>query len=59
MKEADSQLMGALKRLQQSAQKIVETRGYTREAGKIRMLEELIREQLKGENTRTSARPTR
>lgn len=59
MRETDSHLTNALKRLQQSAQKIVETRGYTKEAGKIRMLEELIREQLKGENTRTATRSAR
>lgn len=59
MKDTAPQLYSALKRLEQSAQKIIETRGYTREANKIRMLEELIREQLKSENTRTATRTSR
>ncbi len=59
MKGSNPELETALKRLELSAQKIVETRGYTKEAGKVRLLEEIIREQLQSENTRNSTRSTR
>ena len=48
-----------LKKLNKSAQKLISTRGYTKEAEKIRLLEELIREQLIDENTRHTTRQTR
>lgn len=48
-----------LKRLNESAQKLISTRGYTKEAEKIKLLEELIREQLTNENSRHSTRQTR
>lgn len=59
MSETEKSLRMALARLEQSAQKVVSTRGYTKEAAAIRTLEELIREQLKNENSRTTARKTR
>ena len=59
MKDSSSELQLALRRLEQSAQKIVETRGYTKEAGKVRLLEEIIREQLQSENTRHTTRSAR
>jgi hypothetical protein len=52
-------LENELKRLDVSARKMIETRGYTKEVEKIRMLEELIREQLSNENTLHSTRTTR
>jgi hypothetical protein len=57
--DQEKELRNALQRLEQSAQKVVETRGYTKEVAKIRLLEEIIREQLKNENSRTTTRPVR
>lgn len=59
MKSMDEQLQSLLQKLEISSQKIVETRGYTREVEKIRVLEETIKEQITNENTRTAARPVR
>ena len=53
------ELESALERLNISARKIIETRGYTKEVEKLKLLEELIREQLSGENTRHSTRTVR
>lgn len=52
-------LVGTLKKLEDSARKMVETRGYTKELEHVRALQEMIKEQLKNENTRTTARPIR
>lgn len=49
----------ALKKLNRSAEQIVETGGYSQEAEKIRMLEELIKEQLHHENTHSAVSQTR
>ena len=59
MKSMDEQLKSLLQKLEISAQKIVDTRGYTREVEKIRILQETIKEQITNENTRTTARPLR
>ena len=59
MKKAEGELRETLRKLEKSGQKIVETRGYTKEVEKIKLLEELIREQLKHENSRCSARSVR
>lgn len=59
MKSMDEQLQNLLQKLEISSQKIVETRGYTREVEKIRVLQETIKEQITNENTRTAARPVR
>ena len=59
MKSMDEQLQSLLQKLEISSQKIVETRGYTREVEKIRILQETIKEQITNENTRTAARPVR
>ena len=59
MKDLESQLQGALQRLELSAKKIVETRGYGKDASRLRLLVELIKEQLKNENSRTPTRPVR
>lgn len=52
-------LVAAIKKLEQSAQKIVETRGYGEEPAKLKILSELIKEQLKNEDSRYSTRPIR
>lgn len=59
MKSMDEQLQSLLQKLEISSQKIVETRGYTREVEKLRILQETIKEQITNENTRTAARPLR
>jgi len=59
MKSMDEQLKNLLQKLEVSAQKIVETRGYTKDVEKIRILEETIKEQITNENTRIAARPVR
>jgi hypothetical protein len=56
---SQDKLKTALERLEQSAQKIVETRGYTRDVKSLKILEEIIREQLTHANTRTSTRTIR
>lgn len=53
--QIESKLRIFLSRLEESARRIVNTRGYTDEAQKLRVLEELIKEQLKNENTRSTA----
>jgi hypothetical protein len=59
MSEAQDKLKDALERLEQSAQKIVETRGYTKDVKSLKVLEEMIKEQLINANTRTSTRTLR
>ncbi len=52
-------LQTTLQRLENSTRKIVSTRGYNRDAKNLKALEELIREQLTNENTRSSNRSSR
>lgn len=59
MSNSEKDLRATLLRLEQSTQKLIETRGYTKEAAKMRLLEEIIREQLKNENPRNSTRTVR
>lgn len=54
-----NQLEEALAKLDQSARKIIETRGYTKQVEKIKILEEMIKEQLLNEDSRTPARSPR
>lgn len=58
-KETQVHLRRVLERLQDSADKISATRGYTRDCARIKLLEELIKEQVNNENTDSSARPVR
>ena len=57
--DLESRLKAALQRLEISAKKIVETRGYGRDATRLRLLTEMIKEQLKNEDPSTPARPIR
>lgn len=59
MSEAQDKLKDALERLEKSAQKVVETRGYTKDVKSLKVLEEMIKEQLINANTRTSTRTIR
>ena len=50
----EQKLKVALNKLEESSEKIVKTRGYTEENEKIKMLVELIKEQLTNADTRNS-----
>lgn len=58
-KETQIHLRRVLERLQQSSEKLMSTRGYTRDCARVKLLEELIKEQVNNENSDTSARPVR
>lgn len=47
-KELEQRLEGVLKKLDASSEDIIKTQGYTKEVKKIKVLTELIREQVKG-----------
>lgn len=55
----EKQLRNALARLETSVQKILNTRGYSKDAKTLRALHEMIREQLTHANTRSSTRTIR
>lgn len=59
MKTNEEMLKAALDRLDQSTQRILDTRGYSKDAKALRALNELIREQLKHANARSAARSLR
>jgi predicted RNA binding protein with dsRBD fold (UPF0201 family) len=59
MKDSADKLRTALQRLEVSAQKIVATRGYGKDTKSLKMLEELIKEQLINANARSSTRTIR
>ena len=59
MKASKQQLSKKLQSLDALSSKIVETRGYTRDVEKIRLLAEMIKEQLAGENSRHSTGSSR
>lgn len=49
--QLEEQLQEALKRLEVATEKIMATRGYANDAKKMRLLVELIKEQVRHENT--------
>jgi hypothetical protein len=55
----ESKLKAALERLEQSTRKLIGTRGYSKDVKSLKALEEMIREQLIHENTRSSTRTIR
>lgn len=57
--EIESQLQKAIERLEKSADQLIKTSGYTAESRKLKTLIELIREQIKNENSRYTAREIR
>jgi hypothetical protein len=57
--ETESMLVEAMKRLETAADNVVKTSGYTNDAKKYRLLIELIKEQIRNENTLSAARPLR
>ena len=58
-KETQAHLVRVLERLQESSQKMLETRGYTRDCARIKLLEELIKEQVTNENPSATTRAIR
>ncbi len=49
----------AIQKLEKTTQKVLETRGYGEESRKLRILSEILREQLKNEDARYSTRSVR
>lgn len=58
-KQTQDHLKNILNRLEASTQKILETRGYTKDSAQIRLLQELIKEQISEEDSRHSTRQIR
>lgn len=58
-RSAEDELKASLKRLEMSVQKLLETRGYSKDAKNLKMLEEMIREQLTNGHSRNSTRTIR
>lgn len=59
MTEEEVKLANALEQLNEWAFKIVETQGYSKDAQRAKMLAELIKEQLKNANSRSTTRKAR
>lgn len=57
--DQEKKLREALARLETSTHKILQTRGYSRDARSLKLLEEIIREQLINGNSRNSTRTIR
>ncbi len=57
--ESEKHLRETLKKLETASERMTRTQGYTHESKKIRLLIELIREQISNENTLSSASPLR
>jgi hypothetical protein len=55
-KKIENHLEASLQKLELAYRKILETQGYNKESEKIRILQEMIKEQTKHENTLSSAR---
>lgn len=50
-------LKESLQKLEESADRLIRTGGYTSETRGVRLLVELIKEQIQNENSRRSTRP--
>lgn len=59
MSEMEEKLKHMLARLDRTTQEIIKTRGYTQDARSLKMLEEMIREQLLNGHSRRSTRTIR
>ncbi len=53
--EIENQLKKSIERLEAAADQLIKTSGYTNESRKLKMLIELIREQIKNENSHHTA----
>lgn len=58
-KQLEEYLLKALARLEAASESVKRTQGYSRETAKIRLLTELVREQVPHENSRHTTRQTR
>ena len=58
-KKLENRLNESLQRLDKLADGLEKTAGYQRETGILRLLKELMKEQIKNENTRYTNNPTR
>jgi hypothetical protein len=59
MSELEKKLRAELSKLEMTYQQILKNRGYTDQARSIKIIEELLREQISDENTRRTTRPAR
>jgi len=59
MNDTPDKLKTALERLETSTRKIIQTRGYAKDAKSLKLLEEMIKEQLTNANPRSSTRTIR
>jgi TATA-binding protein-associated factor Taf7 len=57
--ELEVYLLEAMKKLDTATDKILKTNGYTQDAKKMRLMIELIKEQIRNENSMSSARTAR
>jgi hypothetical protein len=57
--EIENHLEKTLQKLEEMTTKLISTAGYNDESRKMRLLAELIKEQLKNENTRSATRTVR
>ena len=59
MKDSPDKLKAALLRLETSTAKIIQTRGYNKDTKSLKLLEEMIKEQLTNAHPRSSTRSIR
>lgn len=59
MSATEDKLKTALERLETSTRKVISTRGYSKDVKSLKVLEEMIREQLTNANTRSATRTIR
>jgi hypothetical protein len=59
MNESPAKLKAVLERLELSTRKIISTRGYSKDAKSLKLLEEMIKEQLTNAHPRSSTRTIR
>lgn len=59
MSDTEEKLKKALERLDKTSREIIKTRGYSQDARAVKLLEELIREQLIHGNSGNSTRTIR
>lgn len=58
-KETEVHLRRVLERLEQATEKLMTTRGYTKDTARVRLLQELIKEQINHADSGSSTRPVR
>lgn len=58
-KETAESLQRTLRRLEKTSEEILKTRGYNRDSRTLKILEEMIREQVGYENSNSTTRPVR